>query len=56
MAPQHAYVFDQDSTFSGPVSAPERDHLSLVRPIYLTYADGVELRRSGPLWRRRQRR
>ena len=56
MAPQHAYVFDQDDTFSRPVPAPVRDHLSLVRPIYLTYADGVELRRTGPLWRREQRR
>ncbi|MFZ2015622.1 MAG: hypothetical protein WAV00_17535 [Nocardioides sp.] len=56
MAPQHAYLFDNDSTLSGPVSAPARDHLSLVRPVYLTYADRAELRRTGPVWRREQRR
>jgi hypothetical protein len=54
MSPRHAYLSPHDSTFSGPV--PTRDHLSLVRPIYRTYADGAELRQTGPLWRREQRR
>jgi hypothetical protein len=54
MAPQHAYLPDAGNTFAHPL--PMRDHLSLVQPTYLTFADGVELRRSGPWWRREQRR
>ena len=54
MAPQHAYPPDAGSTFAHPL--PMRDHLSLVQPIYLTFADTVELRGTGPWWRREQRR
>jgi hypothetical protein len=53
MAPQHAYLPAADGTF---VPVPARDHLSLVQPVYLTFADSVELRRTGPFWRREQRR
>ena len=54
MAPQHAYLPDAGSTFTHPL--PMHDHLSLVPPTYLTFADTVELRRTGPWWRREQRR
>jgi hypothetical protein len=58
MAPQHAYLSQHDSTLSAPVATSTRDHLALVPSytIYLTYADGVELRRTGPVWRRVPRR
>ncbi len=55
MAPRHAYSADGD-TLSATADLPSRDHLALAPPIYLTYADGVELRRTGALWRRAQRR
>jgi hypothetical protein len=59
MSPRHAQLSADDSVFSAPVLAPARDHLALVPPppaVPLTYADGVELRRVGPVWRRRLRR
>jgi len=53
MAPRHALLSAADGTF---VPVPARDHLSLVQPVYITFADRVELRQTGPLWRREQRR
>ena len=41
------------------LSSPVRDLLAVVpdaRIVYLSFADSVELRRTGPVWRRRLRR
>jgi hypothetical protein len=54
MAPQHAYLPAPGGSFAHPV--PAHDRLSLVDPVYLTFADGVELRPAGSWWRREQRR
>jgi hypothetical protein len=63
MAPRPAYLSEHLLALSEPAApapapAPARDHLVLVPsdPILLTFADAVELRGTGPLWRRQRRR
>jgi hypothetical protein len=59
MALSHAQVAVPHGALSGPVTSPARDHLALVPSypaVFLTFADDVELRRAGPIWRRRLKR
>jgi hypothetical protein len=57
MAGPRAEIVELDE-YETTFATPRREHLTLVREprVVFTYADDVELRTTGPLWRRRQRR